>query len=159
MRRIALWALSTIAATVLLFGYSTSTAGPLAAIGPVPAGTPKTGTGGKASIGTSKPNAPVPVPDPAKGAITTVDGASASTRWGPVQVELQLQNGRIVGVKLLKQPSGNAMDTFIGTRALPVLINATVDSQGKHVDMVSGATFTSGGYLTSLQSALDGAGL
>ena len=35
----------------------------------------------------------------------------------------------------------------------------TLDAQSADVDMVSGATVTSGGYLQSLQAALDQAGL
>ena len=34
-----------------------------------------------------------------------------------------------------------------------------MDAQSAHIDMVSGATVTSDGYVQSLQSALDQAGL
>ena len=43
--------------------------------------------------------------------------------------------------------------------SLPVLIQETLDAQSASVDMVSGATVTSEGYIRSLQAALDEAGL
>lgn len=43
--------------------------------------------------------------------------------------------------------------------ALPILIQDTLTAQNANIDMVSGATVTSTGYLQSLQSALDQAGL
>ncbi len=46
-----------------------------------------------------------------------------------------------------------------GRRQLPILIQNTLTAQNANIDMVSGATVTSTGYLQSLQSALDQAGL
>lgn len=158
MRRISLWLLSTISVLVLLFSYGTSTAGPLPGVPSLPAGSTAS-KAGKASISTSKANAPVPVPDPSKGAITHVKGKSVNTRWGPVTVQLDIQGGKIAGVTLLSKPGNNDFSDFINDRAIPVLINETVSNQGKNVDMVTGATFTSTGYLGSLQSALDAAHL
>jgi uncharacterized protein with FMN-binding domain len=56
-------------------------------------------------------------------------------------------------------PSGNGRDREINATALPVLTRETVSAQSAQIDVVSGATVTSRGYLTSLQSALDRAGL
>ena len=56
-------------------------------------------------------------------------------------------------------PSGNPKDDQINSYALPVLIQETLNAQSAQIDMVSGATVTSGGYLQSLQSALDQANL
>lgn len=158
MRRISLWLLSTVAALVLLFSYSTSTAGPLPGVSAPPGGA-SASKAGKSSVSGSKPNAPVPIPDPSKGAITNVDGDSVKTRWGPVKVRLEIQGGKIAGVKLLSRPGDNDFSDFINVRAIPVLVNETVQGQGKNVDMVTGATLTSVGYLGSLQSALDAAHL
>ena len=43
----------------------------------------------------------------------------------------------------------------INEEAVPVLTQAAVAAQGASVDMVSGATWTSRSYATSLQGALD----
>ena len=50
---------------------------------------------------------------------------------------------------------GNREDEQINSYALPVLVQETLDAQSADIDMVSGATVTSDGYLQSLQSALD----
>ena len=42
---------------------------------------------------------------------------------------------------------------------MPVLNSEAVDAQSAQIDMVSGATYTSEGYIQSLQSALDQANL
>ncbi len=59
----------------------------------------------------------------------------------------------------MQYPSGNGTDAQINSYALPILMRETVDQQSANIDMVSGATVTSTGYLQSLQSALDQAGL
>jgi uncharacterized protein with FMN-binding domain len=65
----------------------------------------------------------------------------------------------ITNVTILQDPDSNGTDIQIANYALPQLIQDTLDSQGHNVSMVSGATYTSQGYLQSLQSALDQAGL
>lgn len=150
MRRISAFVLSTISVVVLLFGYSTSTAGPLAAATPpaaesgTTAGSTSGTTTGGATTGTSG---------------STVTGQVVSTRWGPVQVAITVAGGRLTGVQVLQQPTGNPKDEEINAYALPILTSETVDAQSADIDMVSGATVTSEGYLSSLQSALDQAGL
>ena len=83
----------------------------------------------------------------------------ADTQWGPVQVRLTVTGGTISKVTVLQYPSGNGKDQEINDYALPILTQETVDAQSAQIDMVSGATVTSDGYLESLQSALDQAGL
>jgi len=79
----------------------------------------------------------------------------ASTQWGPVQLQLTYSGDTITDVTVLQRPSGNPKDDEINDGALPVLIQETLDAQTADIDMVSGATVTSEGYLQSLQSALD----
>ncbi|WP_433224674.1 FMN-binding protein [Microtetraspora malaysiensis] len=86
-------------------------------------------------------------------------GDTADTRWGPVQVQLVISGGKVTGVKVLRAPDGNRRDISINDRALPVLNDAALSAQSAQIDAVSGATYTSEGYITSLQSALDKAGL
>jgi uncharacterized protein with FMN-binding domain len=66
---------------------------------------------------------------------------------------------RINKVTVLQQPSGNHRDQEINAYALPILIQDTIDAQSANIDMVSGATVTSDGYLQSLQAAIDKAGI
>ncbi|GAA5202319.1 FMN-binding protein [Microbacterium jejuense] len=85
----------------------------------------------------------------------TYTGSAADTRFGPVQVQITVSGGAITDVQVPEYPSTNPRDRQINTRALPTLIAETTQAQSADIDMVSGATYTSEGYLTSLQSALD----
>jgi len=76
-----------------------------------------------------------------------------------VQVELTVENGVITAVDVVQYPQENHEDVEINSYAIPVLVQETLDQQSADIDMVSGATVTSEGYLQSLQSALDQAGL
>jgi uncharacterized protein with FMN-binding domain len=150
MRRISLWFLSTVAVVTLLFGYHTSTSG--ATTTAVASGAaPSTGSGsGTSGSGTSGSGT---------AAGQTVTGSVAQTRWGPVQVQLTVSGGKVTAVDVLQYPNGNGRDREINSYALPVLVQETISAQSANIDMVSGATVTSDGYLTSLQSALDQAGI
>ncbi|MFJ2028835.1 FMN-binding protein [Streptosporangium sp. NPDC087985] len=86
-------------------------------------------------------------------------GDAVDTRWGPVQVELVLSSGKVTGVKVLQAPDNNHRDISINNRALPILNQETLSAQSAQIDTVSGATYTSEGYIRSLQSALDRNGL
>ena len=89
----------------------------------------------------------------------TVTGPSADTRWGPVQVEVTVDGGTITDVTVVDYPTENGKDRAINARAIPILVQETLDAQSDDIDMVSGATVTSEGYVESLQAALDQAGL
>jgi uncharacterized protein with FMN-binding domain len=76
-----------------------------------------------------------------------------------VQVKITVQSGKITKITVLQQPDGNHKDAEINSYALPILIDETVQDQSADIDMVSGATVTSQGYVQSLQAALDEAGI
>ena len=86
---------------------------------------------------------------------TAVDGKAANTAYGPVQIQLIEQNTKIVKVAVLVQPANTLHDIQIGAFAFPKLISETLAAQNGKIDAVSGATYTSAGYIQSLQSALD----
>jgi uncharacterized protein with FMN-binding domain len=163
MRRIVLWLMSTLTALVLLFGYhtstSTSTSSTAAAdaessvVSPAQSGTGTTSAGTGSTAGTTS------APSGSSATSATVTGDSASTRWGPVQVQLTVADGTITAVDVVEFPTGNGKDREINARALPILVQETLDAQSSDIDMVSGAKVTSEGYRESLQSALDQAGL
>lgn len=147
MRRIVIWLASTITIVVLLFGYHTSTnkstsaATVPSASAPTTTSSPEGGSSGNSSN------------------IKTYTGSVAQTRWGPVQVKITVQDGKLTKVTVLQQPNGNRRDQEINDQALPILIDETVSAQNAKIDMVSGATVTSEGYLQSLQAAIDEAGI
>jgi uncharacterized protein with FMN-binding domain len=86
---------------------------------------------------------------------TTVTGHVATTVYGPVQIQLVMRNSKIVKVAVLQQPMNTANDIQIGEFAFPKLIGETLAAQTAKIDAVSGASYTSAGYIKSLQSALD----
>ena len=166
VKRIVLWVLSTLSTVVVLFGYHTSTSSTLATnstgttfSGSLHGQSTSGGSGTTSGTGggtTSSGSAP---PSDSSASSTSVTGQTAHTQWGPVQVQLEVSGSTITHVSILQYPDGNGTDIQIANYALPQLIQDTLDSQGHNVSMVSGATYTSQGYLQSLQSALDQAGL
>jgi uncharacterized protein with FMN-binding domain len=65
----------------------------------------------------------------------------------------------ITTAEVLQVPWSNGQDQMINSNAVPILNQEAVDAQSSSIDMVSGATFTSQGYIGSLQSAIDQAHL
>jgi len=87
--------------------------------------------------------------------VRTVTGAVDNTAYGPMQVQLTLAGAKITKVTVLQRTnSGSESDEIDGT-AIPKLTSETLAAQSAHIDAVSGATYTSSGYIQSLQSALD----
>jgi len=86
-----------------------------------------------------------------------VNGTAADTQYGPVQVQLRVRGGHILAASAIVYPTGSGRDREINNYAIPLLERETVQAQSAHIDMVSGATYTSDGYRRSLQSALDAA--
>lgn len=173
VKRIVTWLLSTLTVVVLLFGYHTSTSGRVTAtpsvIGsatptPDPTGTPSptASPSSTASPSAGATSAPSPTasasPSPTSTA-STIQGDTADTQWGPVQVQITVAAGKITDVAVLQYPNGNGRDQQINAYALPILINETLTAQSATIDTISGATVTTDGYTRSLQSALDKAGL
>ena len=164
MRRITTWLLSTISALVLLFSYHTSTSAG-AATSIVASGT-DTDTG---STSGATPQADSGSADSGSGssssgsdsssAAKTYSGDAVSTRFGNVQVEITVENGKITDSKVLQVPWNDHKDQEINSYAVPILNQEAVDQQSSTIDMVSGATYTSQGYIQSLQSAIDQANL
>ena len=162
MRRIVFVILSTITTVVLLFSYHTSTNGagaassavaqlpatPATPVSPVSPGSgsrPGSSTKSGSSAGTSGP--------------ASYTGTAADTRWGPVQVQITVSGGKISASRAVQYPQGTSRDAQINGSALPVLDREVLQQQSASIDTVSGATVTSGGYLQSLQSAIDQAHL
>lgn len=151
MSRIVYALLATFTALVLLFGYRTSTEAVMpTALEPV---APDTGVSGSTGSGGESSGGGTATPSGLRDG--TYQGTTASTRWGPVQVQITVSGGEITDAQALQHPTGNSTDDRINGYAIPVLNSEVLDAQSAQIDMVSGATVTSGGYLDSLQSALD----
>lgn len=120
-----------------------------------------TATGGATVTGGATPAPSAPgvqsTPSDAAPASQTVVGTAVQTRYGAVQVQVVLEGGTITDVVALHLTDRDQRSVMISERAAPVLRQEVLAAQSASVDTVSGATYTSQGYLTSLQSALDAA--
>ena len=88
-------------------------------------------------------------------ATRTVTGTVANTQYGPMQVQLTLAGTKITKVTVLQRTDDGAESDQIDANAIPRLTSETLAAQSAHIDAVSGASYTSSGYIQSLQSALD----
>ncbi|CAN7318342.1 FMN-binding protein [Terrabacter sp. LjRoot27] len=193
MRRIVLWAMSTLTVLVLLFSYSTSrsssavvaaetrqvttssktsdstgsTSGSSSASstdssGQEPAddtadsGTSSSGTSGSSS---SSGSSGASGSTGTSSAATTYAGDAVMTRYGNVQVQITVKDGKITAAEVLQVPWNDRHDQMINSAAVPVYNEETVTAQSAQIDVVSGATYTWDGYTQSLQSAIDQANL
>ena len=162
MRRVILAIVGTVAGLVVLLSFKThstsAAATPPAAIsGTVGQASAPTGSPSASSSSSSSPSASKS-PSSIAGAAKVVTGTAADTIYGPVQVQITVKNGKVTAAQAVQYPQGSPRDQQINSYAIPVLNQEAVSVSSASIDAVSGATYTSGGYITSLQSALDKAG-
>ena len=87
----------------------------------------------------------------------TFTGPSVFVNYGNVQVKITVVNGRITDAVAVKAPSGRN-DRYTNM-AVPILKAQTLKAQSANIQGVSGASYTSYGWFTSLQGAIALAGL
>jgi len=155
MRRVILAVTGTVAGLVALLSFRSHVPSvPAGASGA--SGNTGTSAAGASAAGAAGAGAGQPTPSASLAAgERAIDGNVANTAYGPVQVQVLVKNSKIVTVNILEQPSSTAHDLQIGQFAFPQLIHETLTAQSGRIDAVSGATYTSQGYIQSLQSALD----
>ena len=160
MKRAMLAIISTAAALVLLLSFKvhsqSASATPPAAV----SGTNTGSSGSSASAGSTTSSGGGSSPSKKTTSATkTYTGEAADTRYGPVQVEITVHDGKVTKAEATEYPENQPRDEQINSYAIPQLNQEAVSVGNANIDMVSGATFTSQGYISSLQSALDKAGL
>lgn len=114
---------------------------------------------------TTQPQTPAATPAPVKttaapatqSASGTFTGDSVNVRYGNVQVRITVENGQIIDAQAVQSPSGRN-DRWT-QMSVPVLRQRTLAAQSANISGVSGASFTSYGWYTSLVSALAKAGM
>jgi uncharacterized protein with FMN-binding domain len=162
MRRAVLTLGGTITglAVLLSFKSHSTTPGATAATG-TPGTTSSAPHGGSANAAGSAPTGPATSPagrqrsrtSPA--ATRTLTGQVASTQYGPMQIQLTLTGQKITKVTVLQRTNDGTESNQIDSFAIPKLTSETLTAQNARIDAVSGASYTSVGYIKSLQSALD----
>ncbi len=88
----------------------------------------------------------------------TYTGPQVNVFLGYVQVQVIIQNGQISNVQFLQYPNDRLTSVQINSYAMPYLEQEAIQAQSANVNMISGATLTSEGFIQSLQSALSQAG-
>lgn len=99
--------------------------------------------------------APAPTSTTATPGRRTIDGPVVFTDYGDVQVRVSLNGSQLVDVEALKLPNDRQRSVRISNAAGPLLRNEALRAQSANIDLVSGASYTSEGYIESLQGALD----
>jgi uncharacterized protein with FMN-binding domain len=109
-----------------------------------------------ASPGTTSPGATSPATAAPSGT-RSVDGPVITTDYGDVQVRVTLNGKQIVDVQALQLPQDRSRSVRISQYSGPQLRSEALQAQSANINLVSGATYTSQGYIESLQGAIDAA--
>jgi uncharacterized protein with FMN-binding domain len=91
-------------------------------------------------------------------ATRTIKGKDEFTRFGDVQVAITMKGGRITDVQPVTLPSDRPRSQLISQQAAPLLRSEVLAAQSAHINLLSGATYTSDAWAASVQSAIDQAG-
>ena len=112
----------------------------------------------KTTTGAS-PSATPPAAAPVALRSGTFTGSSITTRYGNVRVQISVSSGKITDVIAVHLTDDGRRSVEISAQAAPILRSEVLKSQSSNVATVAGATYTCDAYLTSLQSAIDQAGI
>jgi uncharacterized protein with FMN-binding domain len=153
LRRAPLLALAGAAA-----GFGTVLGLHLGAVAPVnppgAAAAQPTGPGGTGKSNTTGAS-PAPAAAGAGGPASSATGPSVNFGYGTIAVKVTVAGGRVVNVSVPKLATLDPTSQQIAAQALPMLRSEVLSAHSARIYGVSGATYTSEGYVRSLQAALD----
>ena len=156
-KRAMIASLLTTAALILLISFKTPAATTFGTGGNAPVVIPSTAPGATSQQGTTSQQGNTSQQTTgAKGTFTgQKTGTAVQIPFGTVQVQVTFQNGKITDVQAVQMPSDQRHSAEISSAVAPMLHDEVLQAQSAQVNAISGATYTSQGYLQSLQSALD----
>lgn len=128
---------------------------PAASAGTSPPTASGTAAGSASPAAGNRASAALKASTSTQAATRTVTGKVVNTAYGPMQVQVTLAGTKITNVTILQRTNDGAESDQIDANAIPKLTSETLAAQSAHIDTVSGASYTSSGYIQSLQSALD----
>ena len=159
---------TTALALVLLFTFKTpatpvvgstdvsgSTSGSTAVVqaSPKPTATDSTQAGPTATAAPAATAAPT-TPTGTTATAVTITGSTISMRYGDVSVQITIDSGKITDVQAVALPTGRHSGE-ISDAVAPILASEVLQAQSAHIDIVSGATYTTEAYAESVQAAID----
>jgi len=159
MKRILFALVGTVAGLAALLSFKTHSAltgGRALPAASLPSSVPSTSGRSSAPAATAPPK---PGRSSSAAATRTISGQAIQTQYGIVQVQVAVSGQKIQNVSFLQLTADDPRSAEINSQAGPILLQQTLSAQSSQIDGVSGATYTSQGYLQSLQSALDQAGI
>ena len=170
MRRAILALTATTAIVIGLLEYRTSsapsqfriTAGAAPPSRPAASSTPPGDAPSAPPTASAPPSASAAPSPPAQASpvtARTVTGPVVSTRFGDVEVAVNVTGRRVTDVQAPELPFDRPRSASISQYVAPVLRSEALAAQSAQIDTVSGATYTSDAYAQSLQAALAQAGL
>lgn len=127
-------------------GATTSTSSPAASSTTSPPAT--TGTGSSTTTTT-----------PAASGARSATGALEQYGYGEIEVRVTTEGGKITDVTVVELRTAESFSANLAAEALPTLRNEVLADQSAHISTVSGATYTSDAYASSVQAALDSLGI
>src|SRR4051794_4923259 len=130
MRRVLLAVVSTVTGLVMLLSFNTHPATMAAAAASAPpaavsSATPTPSTTASTSSGSTSSAKPA-------------TGDPAAPRWGPVQVQVTVSDGKVTAAQAVVYPQNNPRDQEINAYAVPTLNQEAVNAGSASIDMVSG---------------------
>jgi uncharacterized protein with FMN-binding domain len=84
----------------------------------------------------------------------TYTGTTVQHRYGAVTVTVTISGGKITNVTAQADSAGDRRSASINSQAVPIMKSEVLAAGSGNVQTVSGATYTTTAYITSLQSAL-----
>jgi uncharacterized protein with FMN-binding domain len=137
-------------------GAATSS-GPAAGASPA-ATSPSTASGGGGTTAAPSPK-PTAASQPA-GASRSAVGPGVNYNYGVVSVRVTVSGKKIVNVGIASlDDGGDPRSVSIDQQSIPILEQEVMQAQSPNIQGVSGASYTSAGFVQSLQSALHSLGL
>lgn len=162
MKRVVMSIAGTVIGLVALLDFKTHghpVAGALPAAGLPGAGSSTSAPAPQTGASTSAPPQPGGSKTTAASSTRTLTGTAVETQYGVVQVQVTVKGSKITNVRFLQLTAFDQRSADINSQAAPILLQETLSAQSSQIDTVSGASYTSDGYVQSLQSALDQAGI
>lgn len=128
--------------------------GAAAAPGSAASAGPKGTTQGQSRPASGSSPSPGSAGQQASGARTAV-GAGVNYNYGILSVKVTVSGTKILNVGIASiDDGGNPRSQDIDQQSIPMLEQQVIQAQSAHIQGVSGASYTSSGFVQSLQSAL-----
>ena len=137
-----------------------ASAAPATSAAPAPAkAAPAPAAPAKAAPAPAAPAKAAPAPAAPAPVSGIFDGSAVGTRYGNYQVKITVAGGKITNIVMLQSGNADGTSQQISGYALPLLISAVLQQQTANVGYVSGASYTTQGFESSVKSAMQAAGL